>query len=62
MAAMTTELLFAEDDYARSCKARVTATAPGAIQLDRTVFYFTSGGQPGDSGMLRLADGTEFAV
>jgi len=57
-----TELIFAEDAYARSCEARVTQAAPGAIQLDRTVFYFTSGGQPGDCGSLKLADGTEIAV
>jgi misacylated tRNA(Ala) deacylase len=59
---MTTDLIFAEDAYVRSCEARVTQASPGAIQLDRTVFYFTSGGQPGDCGVLRLADGSEIAV
>ena len=57
-----TEQLFAEDAYARSCDARVIHSAPGAIQLDRTVFYAAGGGQPGDSGVLKLADGTEIAV
>jgi len=57
-----TEQLFAEDAYARSCDARVIHSAPGAIQLDRTIFYAAGGGQPGDSGVLKLADGTEIAV
>ena len=57
-----TEQLFAEDAYARSCDAQVVHSAPGAIQLDRTVFYAAGGGQPGDSGVLKLADGTEIAV
>jgi|TARA_B100000315_G_scaffold218326_1_gene219562 misacylated tRNA(Ala) deacylase len=57
-----TEQVFAEDAYARACEARVTHAAPGAIQLDRTVFYAAGGGQPGDSGILKLADGAEIEV
>ena len=57
-----TEQVFAEDAYARSCEAKVTHAAPGAIQLDRTVFYAAGGGQPGDSGVLKLADGGEIEV
>jgi misacylated tRNA(Ala) deacylase len=34
----------------------------GGILLDRTVFYPTGGGQPGDTGVLRMADGTEIRV
>ena len=30
----------------------------GGIVLDRTIFYATSGGQPGDTGFLERADGT----
>ena len=30
--------------------------------LDRTVFYATSGGQPGDSGILTLADGRQVPI
>ncbi|MDP7642271.1 MAG: alanyl-tRNA editing protein, partial [Alphaproteobacteria bacterium] len=56
------EQVFAEDAYARSCEAKVTHAAPGAIQLDRTVFYSAGGGQPGDSGVLKLADGSEIEV
>src|SRR4030088_2214087 len=57
-----TELLFREDSYARSCPARVTAADDKGIRLDRTVFYPTGGGQPGDSGVLRLASGEVIAI
>ena len=53
------DLIFREDPYQRSCRARVAAVSPAGIELDRTVFYPTGGGQPGDSGWLRRADGTE---
>ncbi|MBX6368735.1 MAG: alanyl-tRNA editing protein [Rhodospirillales bacterium] len=52
------ELIFREDAYARSCDATVTAVDARGIQLDRTVFYATGGGQPGDTGVLRRADGS----
>ena len=48
-----TELLFRADAYLQSAEARVIAHTPeGALVLDRTVFYPTGGGQPGDSGVL----------
>ena len=50
---MMTELLFRADAYQQSAEARVIAHTPeGALVLDRTVFYPTGGGQPGDSGVL----------
>ncbi|MCF8486112.1 MAG: alanyl-tRNA editing protein [Rhodobacteraceae bacterium] len=50
---MPTELLFRSDPYQQSAEAVVTGhTAEGGILLDRTVFYPTGGGQPGDSGWL----------
>jgi misacylated tRNA(Ala) deacylase len=57
-----TELLFRDDAYARSCAARVVAADERGIRLDRTVFYPTGGGQPGDTGQLRLASGETIAI
>ena len=59
---MTTELLFRADPYLQEAEARVLAHTPeGGIVLDRTVFYPTGGGQPGDSGLL-LWDGGRLAI
>src|SRR5262245_7214789 len=50
---MATECLFRDDSYLKDCEARVVAlTDKGGIVLDRTIFYATSGGQPGDTGSL----------
>jgi misacylated tRNA(Ala) deacylase len=57
-----TELIFRDDAYARSCTARVVAADEKGVRLDRTVFYPTGGGQPGDKGMLRLASGETIAI
>jgi misacylated tRNA(Ala) deacylase len=60
---MSTDCLFREDSYLTDCEARVVAvTDQGGIVLDRTVFYATSGGQPGDTGALSLPDGTRVAL
>ena len=52
-----TELLFRDDSYLQSCDACVVAVDARGIRLDRTVFYPMGGGQPGDSGVLRLPSG-----
>ena len=57
-----TELLFRDDGYLRSCSARVTQADAGGIMLDRTVFYPMAGGQPGDTGVLRLSSGQSIAI
>lgn len=62
-----TDYLFRDDAYLRACDARVVAiveTEGGmpAVELDRTVFYATSGGQPGDTGHLTRADGGTLAL
>ena len=57
-----TELIFRDDAYARSCDARVTEADVRGIRLDRTVFYPTGGGQPGDSGVLRLPSGKPIEI
>lgn len=64
---MATDCLFREDSYLKDCAATVVAVTDqggqgNCIVLDRTVFYAHSGGQPGDTGTLTLADGTTVDV
>ena len=55
---MQTLPLFRDDAYLRDCDATVLAVNErGGIILDRTVFYATSGGQPGDTGRLLFGGG-----
>ncbi len=57
-----TTLLFRDDAYLREAGARVLAhTEEGGLILDRTVFYPTGGGQPGDSGTL-IWDGGRIVI
>lgn len=54
-----TKPLFIEDAYLRDAPAKVFAvTDEGGIVLDQTIFYATSGGQPGDSGTLTWDGGS----
>ncbi|WP_343082374.1 alanyl-tRNA editing protein [Ostreiculturibacter nitratireducens] len=54
-----TEALFRSEPYLREAPARVvTHTPEGGIVVDRSIFYPTGGGQPGDSGRLDWADGS----
>lgn len=57
-----TEEVFRSDAYATCCEAQVVGLNEQGIELDRTVFYPMGGGQPGDGGMLRRADGTEVPI
>ncbi|MGJ8612034.1 MAG: alanyl-tRNA editing protein [Octadecabacter sp.] len=53
-----TQKLFLDNTYLRDADARVFAvTDEGGIILDATIFYATSGGQPGDSGTLTWQGG-----
>lgn len=59
---MSTELLFREDAYLKTATARVVAVHEGGIELDRTIFYPTGGGQAGDTGFLARASGERIAI
>jgi misacylated tRNA(Ala) deacylase len=58
-----TAALFRDDAYLKEAEATVLAVNDrGGIILDRTIFYATSGGQPGDTGVLTRADGSKIAI
>jgi misacylated tRNA(Ala) deacylase len=58
-----THVLFRDDAYLKEAEGKVVRiTDRGGIVLDRTIFYATSGGQPGDTGFLDRADGTRLAI
>jgi misacylated tRNA(Ala) deacylase len=60
---MPTLPLFRDDFYLSTAEATVTAVRKsGAIELDQTCFYATSGGQPGDTGFLERGDGSRIAL
>jgi misacylated tRNA(Ala) deacylase len=53
-----TELLFRANAYMAAADCRIIGhTAEGALIVDRSVFYPTGGGQPGDSGVLDWSGG-----
>lgn len=62
MTLASTKDLFREDAYLEQNTAHVLEINDQGIVLDRTVFYPLGGGQGGDSGVLRLADGDEGGV
>jgi len=57
-----TELVFRTEPYAKSCEAKIISADERGIRLDRTVFYAESGGQLGDVGVLRFADGQTIPI
>ncbi|MDE2457025.1 MAG: alanyl-tRNA editing protein [Burkholderiales bacterium] len=57
-----TEELFRDDADLLECRATLLAAGPEGLVLDRTVFYPQGGGQAGDSGHLRLDDGSTIAI
>nr|WP_272210816.1 alanyl-tRNA editing protein [Marinicella sp. W31]MDC2876732.1 alanyl-tRNA editing protein [Marinicella sp. W31] len=60
---MPVDALYREDFYLAGCDAVVTAVHDdGTFETDRTCFYATSGGQPGDTGIARRADGSSLSL
>jgi misacylated tRNA(Ala) deacylase len=57
-----TVAIYGENAYRRQCAATVVGALPEGVLLDRTVFYPLGGGQPGDTGELRAADGRVWNV
>ena len=53
--------LFRQDAYLKEAEATVTALDERGVRLDRSIFYPTGGGQPGDTGSLRW-DGGEARI
>lgn len=61
--AFKTEAVFRDDSYLKELEATVLAINDrGGIILDRTVFYATSGGQPGDTGRFERTDGSRIVI
>lgn len=61
--AYDTAILFRDDSYLKEIEGTVLAiNERGGILTDQTVFYATSGGQPGDSGVFVRSDGSAIAI
>ena len=56
-----TELLFHTESYLREFEATVTESLDKGVVLNRTAFYTGGGGQPSDTGILRV-EGREYPV
>ena len=57
-----TEKLYLAESYLREARAKVVGNGPEGVVLDRTIFYAQGGGQLGDRGELRRADGARLGV
>ena len=61
--AFETEPLFRDDAYKREFSGQVLGVnGRGGIIVDQTAFYAAGGGQPGDTGQLCRADGTDIKI
>jgi len=57
-----TEKLFEADSYARTATGIIRSITEDGVELNQTIFYACSGGQPGDIGYLVLPDGDRLRV
>lgn len=46
-----------EGTYTKKFNAKVEATFPGIVELDKTAFYHLGGGQPADNGYIQWEEG-----
>ncbi len=53
---MNSKKLFYETPYETEFGAKIVSADENGIRLDQTMFYATSGGQPGDTGTLTIAN------
>ncbi len=61
--AFITKPSFIDDAYLTACESTVVAVNErGGVILDKTNFYATSGGQPGDSGKLERDNGSFISI
>ena len=51
-----------EGTYTKKFSARVEATFPGIVELDRTAFYHLGGGQPADCGNIHWQEGKAYVT
>ncbi len=47
-----TDAVYYTDPYAQSLDASISDIGPDYVVFDRTIFYPTGGGQPGDTGVI----------
>ena len=57
-----TEAVFYKDSYLTELQARIVGVTGNDIELDRTIFYPTGGGQPGDTGWVETISGRRLIV
>ncbi|MEX6506542.1 alanyl-tRNA editing protein [Jiella sp. M17.18] len=60
---MGTERVYQEDSYLSTMEARLVRTAgDNGLVFDRTNFFATGGGQPGDTGFVERENGDKIAI